>query len=983
MPERILRKYGEQAVIDFILFKLDGINFRTDASAAIGDTKISMDEGIEVDTTNTFVDNGTGYSLTLEATETAAKRLFISIVDQDATKTWLDDYIMIETYGDTNAMHSFNLDADLSTNSETWKFKNIDIHHDSGEALSIISDTSSAVNLVAGGDGNALDATGAGSGSALDFRGGATGNGITIAGGSTSGDGVDISTTNGHGIDITPVANSTYAINATAMGGSNSGCLRVTTLGTGINITAMEYAMALGGGMYVSGGVNKSALKLNGNGTGHGFEIVGGTTGNAVEITGGSTSGKGINITTMDGHGINVDATSGSDNIGIYIEGKTIGIQAQGETNGIWARSYAVIPLSGTGFKASGSGGPGVEAIGDGAFAGLKIVGGATGHGAEIIGGSTSGDGMHVLATDGHGMFSQAGGNKDGLFLWGAGTESGLRAVAGVVGTGISVTGSPSNPAVNIIGGPDQLGLYVMGTGGAVKFEANLFDGVGLELVGRGTEAGFKVSGGETGSGIEVNGGSTNGEGVNISATDGHGIKVAAGGLTNRHGVYIIGSDTGSGITAIGGGGNGSAGITSGGSGYSMGMHLASGGNSQPGLLVDIPGSNTIGDAIKIIGGTDSGNGITVSTINGEGIDISGGSLGGDGIKVSTTDGAALNLSASNGEGINVGSSGVGNTAMKIRSFGGHGIEIESGTGVGPYDGIHIRSNIGAGINIASISGHAVSAVCTGGGYSGIFAQGQNTAPGIKTEGGIAGNGLDIHGGIAAGHGINVETNEGMGIRILVQGTGGSYHGIYSQSQGGSGLYLLSSDAAALHTQVGNGEYPGIYVKGLGSGHGIEVLGGNTGNGLYVKGGVDNKEGILIEGQHTGAGLKILGGSNGTGLYIEGGSTGHGIQIIGGSSSGDGIYVKAQGGNSNGVSFHKSGSGKDIDADELTGLLTLSTTVDGITLEDIYELELARMNGKFEVTSFGLTDRIKFYKRDNVTLVTEIEVSPTERTRIS
>lgn len=105
-----LRKYGEQAVVDFHLYEVDGVDFRVDAAHAAGDTTIMKDEGAEANTTNGFVDEGNGYSITLTATEMQAARIKIYVIDQTATKVWLDTAIVIETYGHASAQHAIDLD---------------------------------------------------------------------------------------------------------------------------------------------------------------------------------------------------------------------------------------------------------------------------------------------------------------------------------------------------------------------------------------------------------------------------------------------------------------------------------------------------------------------------------------------------------------------------------------------------------------------------------------------------------------------------------------------------------------------------------------------------------------------------------------------------------------------------------------------------------------------------------------------------------
>lgn len=106
-----LRKYGEATNINFELFEVDGIDFRVDAVHASGDSAIMKDNGAEANTASGFLDEGNGYSLALSATELQAARIVLYLVDQTATKVWLDKSIVIETYGHASAQHAFDLDT--------------------------------------------------------------------------------------------------------------------------------------------------------------------------------------------------------------------------------------------------------------------------------------------------------------------------------------------------------------------------------------------------------------------------------------------------------------------------------------------------------------------------------------------------------------------------------------------------------------------------------------------------------------------------------------------------------------------------------------------------------------------------------------------------------------------------------------------------------------------------------------------------------
>ncbi len=105
-----LRKYGVETTIPFTLFEVGGVDFRVDAVATTADTTVSIDEGAATSVGNLFVDRGTGYSITLTAGTLTGARMVVYFVDS-ATKVWLDDSIVIETYGDPSAMHAFDLDT--------------------------------------------------------------------------------------------------------------------------------------------------------------------------------------------------------------------------------------------------------------------------------------------------------------------------------------------------------------------------------------------------------------------------------------------------------------------------------------------------------------------------------------------------------------------------------------------------------------------------------------------------------------------------------------------------------------------------------------------------------------------------------------------------------------------------------------------------------------------------------------------------------
>jgi len=111
MQGPFLRKYGVETTINFQLYETDGASFQTGAAHAAGDSVIMKDEGAEANTTNAFTDEGTGYSLVLSATEMQAARIVVYVADQTSPAIWIDEAIVVETYGNASAMHAFDLDT--------------------------------------------------------------------------------------------------------------------------------------------------------------------------------------------------------------------------------------------------------------------------------------------------------------------------------------------------------------------------------------------------------------------------------------------------------------------------------------------------------------------------------------------------------------------------------------------------------------------------------------------------------------------------------------------------------------------------------------------------------------------------------------------------------------------------------------------------------------------------------------------------------
>ncbi len=115
--QQYLRKYGVQTILNFVLYEVDGVDFRVDAVDAGADCTLRKDQGADTTNVNDFVDEGIGYSITLTATEMEFAEGLVHIIDS-ATKQWLDETLKIETYGNASAQHAQDFDTTVPTVGE-------------------------------------------------------------------------------------------------------------------------------------------------------------------------------------------------------------------------------------------------------------------------------------------------------------------------------------------------------------------------------------------------------------------------------------------------------------------------------------------------------------------------------------------------------------------------------------------------------------------------------------------------------------------------------------------------------------------------------------------------------------------------------------------------------------------------------------------------------------------------------------------------
>ena len=104
--DHFVRAYNTDATVDFCLWETDGTDLMTSATITAGEVKVSQSEGAEANCNDgsgaCVTDEGSCYSLSLDATELDTARVYVTIIDT-AAKTFLDKCIVIDTFGNASA----------------------------------------------------------------------------------------------------------------------------------------------------------------------------------------------------------------------------------------------------------------------------------------------------------------------------------------------------------------------------------------------------------------------------------------------------------------------------------------------------------------------------------------------------------------------------------------------------------------------------------------------------------------------------------------------------------------------------------------------------------------------------------------------------------------------------------------------------------------------------------------------------------------
>jgi hypothetical protein len=277
---------------------------------------------------------------------------------------------------------------------------------------------------------------------------------------------------------------------------------------------------------------------------------------------------------------------------------------------------------------------------GNNATLSLKQIDISNSDAAPAINVSSSGRGISVSSAD------------EGVYV---GSSSNHGIFVSAFGTAMLLVGTGSNKGLHVIGG--NTGHAVQIQGGSTSgngIDISTTDGDGIRAEGANDGAGLSLTGGAFGGhGIRAEGGSTSGNGIDISTTDGDGIR-AEGGSTSGNGMHVSAAGSGHGFVARSSAGSGAV-IETDSGGSDRGLHIISNSPSGPAFEVQ---------------NFDDGGAVYLRTAGGNGVSIEGGVTGGKGVEIETADGVALDISAG----------GSGNSGIRSNGTGsGSGMELVGG----------------------------------------------------------------------------------------------------------------------------------------------------------------------------------------------------------------------------------------------------------------------------------------------------------------
>jgi hypothetical protein len=261
--------------------------------------------------------------------------------------------------------------------------------------LRITGASANGILVRSGGNTAAIDILGSGSGAGVYVQGGATGHAIGLVAGATSGRGVNINTTDGHGIYVSATGAGKAAAWFTAANGDG---ISAHAVPGGYGILAEGFygfgASGQGGeGIWVrTSSGNVAAIKATGSGSGAGMYLKGGATGRGLDLEAGASNGEGLRIKSFGASGMLVDSASVGIDIGASSGSAIRATSAGGNGSGLEVTGNG----TGSGIKATKGGGAAWDYDGE-----IESAGGVSGNVAGSVGSIVDPSSIFAVTIDG------------------------------------------------------------------------------------------------------------------------------------------------------------------------------------------------------------------------------------------------------------------------------------------------------------------------------------------------------------------------------------------------------------------------------------------------------------------------------------------------------------------------------------------------------------------------------------------------------
>ena len=316
--------------------------------AVVGDFKISKNGAAPaaLNASATLTHRHTGhYSLALTASDTdtvgsaqiTLDKTTDSCPEKDITVVEEAVYDLFWVASATGLVSLAN--AAMGGSSLTLTLKQLVINNSAGVAVDIDASGGNAIDVAANtGNASAMRLAGSGAGSAWSMIAGATGNAVNAVGGATSGAGLNIATTDGHGITIAAAGAGRVDISADVTGafvgditGNLSGSVGSVTGAVG-SVTGNVGGNVAGSVGSVTGAVGSVTGNVGGNVAGS----VGSVTGNV----GGNVTGSIGSLAAQAKLDVNTEADTALSDYGALkptTAGRTLDVSATGEAGLDWA----------------------------------------------------------------------------------------------------------------------------------------------------------------------------------------------------------------------------------------------------------------------------------------------------------------------------------------------------------------------------------------------------------------------------------------------------------------------------------------------------------------------------------------------------------------------------------------------------------------------------------------------------------------------